>query len=257
MERAARQKRMVTVVLLASLREEVGGRKEVKVEAGDWREALRKLRDAFPGLKSVLNEKGEPEAGYLVFVDGVDYRLKEPGPAEKIVILPVNHGGGSPGKFLYVTWEEIEEASAELARKIVESGFKPDIIVGILRGGIIPARLLADELGVEEMGVMEVKLYKGVGVRREKPYLKQPLIADIFERNVLIVDDVSDTGLTLQLALNAISLYDPKSVRSATLFIKPWTRLVPNYYFKTTDKWVVFPWNKREVKREIEAGAGD
>lgn len=253
MEQAAGQKRIVKVVLLAGLREEAGGRKEVEIEAEDWREALRKLREMFPGLRSVLNENGEPEAGYLVFVDGIDYRLKEPGPANKVVILPVNHGGGTSEKFLYVTWEEIEEASSELAKKIIESGFKPDVIVGILRGGIIPARLLADELGVEEMGVMEVKLYKGVGIRRDKPYLKQPLIADVFGKNVLVVDDISDTGLTLQLALNAITLYGPKSVRSATLFIKPWTKLVPDYYSKTTDKWVVFPWEKREVKKEIEA----
>lgn len=246
------QRRVVKIVLLASLREEAGGRKEVEVEAGDWREALIKLREMFPGLRSVVNEKGEPEAGYLVFVDGVDYRLKGPGPAEKVVILPVNHGGAQTN-MLYVTWDDVEEASSSLARRIVESGFRPDVIVGILRGGVIPARILADELGVSDMGIIEVKLYKGIGLRREKPYLKHPLIVDVFDRNVLVVDDISDTGLTLQLALNAISLHGPKSVRSATLYIKPWTKLVPDYYSRVTDKWVVFPWERREVEREIGA----
>lgn len=252
MERAGARAARVKVVLLAGLREEVGGRREVEVEAGDWREALKRLREEYPRLKGVIDENGEPEAGYLVFVDGVDYRLKEPGPAERIVILPVNHGG-SPVDLLHVTWEEVDRASSDLADKITESGFNPDVIVGILRGGVIPARLLVDKLGVEDMGVMEVKLYKGVGSRRDKPYLRQPLLVDVLGKNVLVVDDISDTGLTLQLALNAVTLYGPRSVRTATLFIKPWTKLVPDYYSRVTDKWVVFPWERVETERELRS----
>ncbi|GAB6148404.1 hypothetical protein JCM10135_09460 [Stetteria hydrogenophila] len=253
MEGVARQKRVIRIELLAGLRQEAGGRKYVEVEAEDWREALRKLREMYPGLRSVISEKGEPEAGYLVFVDGVDYRLKEPGPAEKVVILPVNHGGEGAPELLHVSWDDIEETVSDVARKIEESGFRPHVIVGVMRGGVVPARLIADALGVMEIGIMEVKLYKGVGVRGSKPYLKRPLIEDVLNKDVLVVDDVSDSGLTLQLAVNVVSLHGARRIKTATLYIKPWTKLVPDYYSRSTDKWVVFPWEKNEVMRELSS----
>jgi hypoxanthine phosphoribosyltransferase len=242
----------VRLILLGGLAEDAGTR-EIAIEASSWREALVRAREELPVLRQVLDEKGNPKPGYLVFVDGVDYRLVNTKNAGEVVILPVNHGGA---ELLYVSWEEIEELSAKVARLVLKSGFNVDVIVGIMRGGIIPARIIADQLGVDRIEVLEVKLYRGVGVRGEKPYVIRPVVGELKGLNVLIVDDISDSGLTLESALNFVSLYAPRGIRTATLFIKPWTRLVPDYYAETTDKWVVFPWEKKETERELAQMGG-
>jgi molybdopterin converting factor small subunit len=71
----------------------VVGRDHVEVEAGDWVEALRIVRSIHPKLANVISENGEPKPGYMVFVDGVDYRIAERGVAREVIVLPVVHGG--------------------------------------------------------------------------------------------------------------------------------------------------------------------
>jgi len=237
---------VIRVRFMGALKESVG-MEYVDVEAGDWVEALLKVRNLNPRLSNVIDANGEPRPGYIVFVDGVDYRIAERGLAREIVILPVVHGGSLDVRVL--TWDDIVSAVAIVVDKVRESGFRVDAVIGILRGGIIPATLIADMLGVEDLGVIDIKFYQAPGVRRDKPYLKQPLILPVYGKNVLIVDDVSDTGLTLQLALDVVRHYSPRDVRTATLYIKPWTRLVPDYYAELTDKWLVFPWGLWEYKR--------
>jgi hypoxanthine phosphoribosyltransferase/molybdopterin converting factor small subunit len=244
----------VRIRLLASLRE-AAGKDYIEVEAASWREALTKALKEEQALKQAVTEDGNPKPGYLVFVDGIDARLLEGREkASEIVVLPVNHGGSSESLF-YVTWSDIEESVNDVASKVRSSGFEPDVVVGVLRGGVIPARLLADELGVDELGVIEIKLYTGIGSRKPRPYIRQPLILDVYNKNVLIVDDVSDTGLTLSMAVEAIRLYMPAKLKTATLYVKPWTRLFPDYYSKVVDKWIVFPWERREVERELASQA--
>ena len=243
---------MVRVRLLAGLREAVG-RAEIEIEAGSLSDALRRLVSEYPGLDRALDpERLEPKPGFIVFVDGVDIRLvgRDKRPQE-IVILPVNHGGEVPEKIEVeqVSWDEIDRLVSEVAERVESSGFRPDVIVAIVRGGLVPARLLSDYLGVEDILTMEIKLYEGIGVRGKRPYLRQPLTGDIKGRRVLLVDDISDTGLTLQLAQEVISFYMPGEVRTASIYVKPWTNFVPDYYARTTDKWVVFPWEKREFER--------
>jgi hypoxanthine phosphoribosyltransferase/molybdopterin converting factor small subunit len=238
----------VKVKLLASLRE-LAGSSEVEVEAGSVKEALIRLVEKYPGLKIVVEpSKPEVKAGYIVFVDGVDVRLVDPEEkAREIVILPVNHGGNDI-TVEKISWEKVENLSEQVSEKIIEDGYRPDVIIGILRGGVIPARILSDMLRVEDMGVLEIKLYKGVGIRGERPYLRQPATLDLTDKSVLIVDDISDSGLTLQLTVQLIDFYMPKEVKTATLYIKPWTNFVPDYYGEITESWVVFPWEKREFE---------
>ncbi|MCE4602431.1 MAG: hypothetical protein F7C08_03835 [Desulfurococcales archaeon] len=243
----------VKVKLLASLKDLAGGRREVLVEARTWREALSRLVEENPRLEEAINRDGTPKPGILVFIDGVDSRIAEEGEAREIVILPVNHGGV---EIQIVTWADVEDAIDDIAAKIKASGLKPDAIIGIMRGGIIPARLLADSLDVQEILTMEIKLYQSIGVKSAQPYIKYPIIRELRGLRVLIVDDISDSGLSLQLAVEAVSLYYPASISTATLYVKPWTRMHPDYYSKTTDKWIIFPWERHEYAREVERTGG-
>ena len=240
----------IKIKLLASLSDITGGKKEITIKADNWRKALLTLKEEYKGFSIAIDDDGNPKPGYLAFIDGVDSRLlEEDYKPKEIVLLPVNHGGEREHDILVIGWDDIEKAIDKVSRNIIESGYNIDSIIGILRGGVIPARLLADSLGVDNLYFIEIKLYKGIGARHARPYIKQLALSELYGKNILIVDDVSDTGLSLQLALQLINMYMPKTVKTATLYIKPWTKQVPDYYAVMTDRWIVFPWEKYEFKR--------
>ena len=248
---------MARVRLLASLREIVGS-PELEVEGDTLEDVMGRLLSTYPDLERVIDkDTGKPRPGYIVFVDGVDIRIisDKKRKVKEIVILPVNHGGEVPEKLeiMHVSWEDVDRLVEEISARI-RSSYRPDVIVAIIRGGLVPARLLSDHLGVDDILTLEIKLYEGIGVRGRRPYLRQPLTGEIKGKRVLLVDDISDTGLTLQLAQEIISFYLPDEVKTAALYIKPWTSFVTDYYGEVTDKWIVFPWERREFQRLMGEG---
>ena len=153
-------------------------------------------------------------------------------------------------EFLPVSWSEVHKLSLKLAEAIVRSKYVPDMIIGILRGGFIVARILADALDVDELGVVEVKFYKSVGERAERPIITQPLVVEVRDKNVLIVDDVVDSGRTLEIVSQQVRLRGAKKVKSAALFVKPRSIINPDYYVIKTTKWILFPWELGEFLRD-------
>jgi len=153
-------------------------------------------------------------------------------------------------EFHTATWEEIEESIFEIASKMLEEDYMPDVIVAILTGGLIPAKLLSDLLDIKTIRYIEIKFYKGVRVTEMKPLLKGIYIDNLEGKKVLIVDDVVDTGTTLEVVEQIVRFFNPLEVKTATLYVKPWSRKYPNYYNIIIDKWIIFPWDKWEVVRE-------
>jgi len=151
--------------------------------------------------------------------------------------------------FLRLTWGQIDTMCEELAEEIARSRFRPDVIVGIARGGWVPARLLSDKLHHTEVASMRVEFYVEPGVTETVPRLTQPPSASMRAKKVLLVDDVSDTGHSLALAHRSIK--GAKEVRTATLHYKPHSIFKPDYYIAKTDKWIVYPWEVEETKRKL------
>lgn len=149
-------------------------------------------------------------------------------------------------ELLSMSWEEVEEAVTALADTIKRE-FDPDIIVGIARGGLIPAVRLSHLLGDKLLRVIHVKFYNGVNLHLKKP----ELYADIkgISGKVLVVDDVTDTGTSLEFALKHLKRKGAKEIRVATIAYKPKSRFKPDYYRFETDKWIVFPWEEAPLKR--------
>ena len=137
------------------------------------------------------------------------------------------------------------------AEKILQSGFKPDIAVGITKGGWIPARVLSDLLEIPELASLGVEFYLGVAETRDEPVLTQRVSAVVSGKKVLLVDDVADTGKSLQLAKEHVLQQGAAEVRIATLYYKPLSVTKPDYYEKETRRWVVFPWETKETIRKI------
>jgi len=160
-------------------------------------------------------------------------------------------------QFLVLDWGEFVRMSIELAHKITASGVVPHVILAILRGGYFIAKLLSDYLGIENLATIEIKFYKGIGERAERPVVVQPITMDLRDRVVMVVDDVADSGRTLQVAADMARLRGAKEVYTAALFYKPWSIIMPDFFVSKTDKWIVFPWEIGETLRELRREYGD
>ena len=136
-----------------------------------------------------------------------------------------------------------------VAEKICTDNFRPDILVGISRGGWPPARVMSDLLGNPELANVRVEFYLGVAETKEEPVITQPVSMPVKDRCVLILDDVADTGHSLHLVMKHLMKQGAKTVKTATIYYKPWSVTVPDYYEKETRCWIVFPWERKETIR--------
>jgi hypoxanthine phosphoribosyltransferase len=123
--------------------------------------------------------------------------------------------------------------------------------VGIIRGGLVPARVLSDLLEVPMVATIQVEFYVNIGKTAAEPVLKQGLAVPVAGKRVLLVDDIADSGKSLQLALNYLQGQGAAEIKSATLYYKRKSVIQPSFFEKETDCWVVFPWETRETLREI------
>ena len=149
------------------------------------------------------------------------------------------------------TWNQIYDMLLAQAQKIQSDGYKPDIIVGIARGGLVPSRILADLLETRDFAIITIEYYVGIAQTKQEPVLKQCLHTQLTDKKVLLVDDVSDGGRSLQLAKKHLEQQSAKEIKIATVYAKPGTITKPDYYEKETSHWIVFPWEAKETMAKI------
>lgn len=143
-----------------------------------------------------------------------------------------------------VSWNRFASLCRQLAYKIHAAGYQPDLVVAIARGGYAPARVLADYFGV--MNVASIKVEHYTGPRKMKQArIRHPLPAGIEGKRVLIVDDVSDTGDTFEVAIPHIRERLPGAeIRTAVLLHKAACPVLPDFWARKVLKWrwIVYPW---------------
>ncbi|MGL6160467.1 phosphoribosyltransferase [Microbulbifer sp.] len=154
----------------------------------------------------------------------------------------------------FIDAQTLLEDSYGLALQVFESGFRPDYIVGVWRGGApvgIAVQEMFDYLGMHADHIaIRTSSYHGIDQRRKEvrvhglTYLIKRVQS---HESLLIVDDVYDTGLSIQQAVsdlrNACKKNTP-DIRVACPYYKPGrnqTGRVPDYYLHSTDEWLVFP----------------
>lgn len=149
-----------------------------------------------------------------------------------------------------VTWNEIVDWTRKLARKIIDSGYQPDVIIGIARGGVTPARLLCDYLGVMDLLTIKVEHWVETAGHLEDAVVKYPFTVNLEKKKVLLVDDICDTGRSIIVSKEYIEKNNkPEQLRVATMqYIKPVAKFVPDYYVDEVVEWVwyLYPWNQME-----------
>lgn len=149
------------------------------------------------------------------------------------------------------TWNQIYDMLICQAQKIHSQNYRPDIIVAVARGGLVPARILTDLLETPTIGAIQVEFYAGIQKTLCEPTLKQILNTKITDKKILLVDDIADTGESLKLAKTYLQAQGAQEIKTATLYQKPQSITIPDFYEKQTTSWLVFPWDIKETLRRI------
>ena len=143
-----------------------------------------------------------------------------------------------------VSWGEVHRLCHRLSGLIQDSRYKPNVVVAVGRGGYIPARLVCDALDIMALTSIKIEHYLSGSNKQAEAVIRYPLCVDIKDQRVLIVDDVNDSGDTLQLATEHIQAFQPQEVRTAVMHDKRVTRYKVDYFAKKIIKWrwIIYPW---------------
>ena len=154
-------------------------------------------------------------------------------------------------EFEIPSWEQIYEMLLHLADRIRKNKFKPDIIVGVSRGGWVPGRVMSDLLENPQIANVKAEFYKGVAETKGEPVITQPVSMHVKGKQLLVLDDVADTGRSLRKVQSHLLEQGAANVKIATIYYKPWSITVPDYFEKETRRWIVFPWERKETVRDV------
>jgi hypoxanthine phosphoribosyltransferase len=150
------------------------------------------------------------------------------------------------GPLCYILdFDDIYQYAYQTAIKVRDSNWRPQAIVGIARGGWVHARIQCDLLGVKELYSIKVDHWGVTATKDGKAKISCPLSGDVKGKKVLVVDDITDTGESLTLAVNHVKEQGRAAeVRSATLMHIAGSKFVPDYFgVEVAWAWEIWPWN--------------
>ena len=150
-------------------------------------------------------------------------------------------------RLLHPTYDDIHNACVGLAHQIQLYDMKLDVIVGVSRGGLVPANTLSQILDVP---LIPVSYSSKKGKGDDKNHHNQlPLIAD---KTILILDDICDSGLTLKEIATFYTLKPGNKIYTAAIYFKAIQNppIIPNLMWVTIPEhsdWVIFPWETHSL----------
>lgn len=157
------------------------------------------------------------------------------------------------------SWDYIFSLSKKVQKKIRKNNYNPDIIIGIARGGWVPARNLCDLLDVTDLLSIKIEHWGKTATPSGNAEIRYGVDANLKGKDVLVVDDLTDTGESMSKAFEYIKEYSPNTVKTASLIHLENSDFKPDFFGETLDewKWIVFPWNvtedlERLVKKILE-----
>lgn len=150
----------------------------------------------------------------------------------------------TPAEREILDWETYGSAARSLAQQVADSGFRPDLILAIARGGLFIAGSLGYALSVKNLYVMNLEFYSGVDKRLDVPVMLPPYLdkIDLTDAKILVADDVADTGHTLKVVHEFCQEVVAES-RTAVLYEKPHSLVKCDFVWRRTDQWINFPWS--------------
>jgi len=149
--------------------------------------------------------------------------------------------------FEFISFLEFNKLCGRLALKLKKESKHQqiDYLISVQRGGAVMSKILSDLLNVP-IATLTCTSYVD-GSKKKSPHITQDIAANIKGKHIIILDEISDTGETLQLVSTHLKMLHPASVRTATFFIKTGTCFLPDFWLSRLDKWIVFPYEMRET----------
>lgn len=154
------------------------------------------------------------------------------------------------------SYHQIHTACSNLQAKMQQDNIKIDYILGLTRGGLLPAVILSHLLNVKMIPI-EFSSYDGEGSNRESEWYSNDVhyLQNLIDPNscVLIVDEIVDSGNTLLELISELTNMGFKSYSSA-LYVRNNSIIKPDYYNWqiNTDMWITFPWECEDEKEETD-----
>lgn len=142
-------------------------------------------------------------------------------------------------QYLPLSWETYQHLATKLATRLLEKNKPFDEIVAIARGGLTLGHLLTDSL---RLPICSITIQSYTDIQKQGELrITAKLGRHIQGKEILLVDDIADSGKTLKRAVSYLKRFHPSSITTVTMFYKPQSVFRPDYFAQETKKWVIFP----------------
>ncbi|MFB6146264.1 MAG: phosphoribosyltransferase [Halobacteriaceae archaeon] len=154
-------------------------------------------------------------------------------------------------------WDYIYDLCRDVSDGVKQDDFEPDVVVALARGGWFAGRCLCDFLGLDDLTSLKMEHYVGTAEATGEPTVRYPMPeGSVADKDVLVVDDIADTGGSISRAYDYVTDRDPNEVRTATLQLLGTSEFEPDYVGERLQDWtwVVYPWNFIEDMVDLVSG---
>jgi len=143
-------------------------------------------------------------------------------------------------------WGYIYGLCRGVSTQVKQAEFEPDVVVALARGGWFAGRCACDFLGLDDLASLKMEHYVGTGRKADEPQVRYPMPDGSVEgKDVLVIDDIADTGGSIRRADEYVRERDAGEVRTATLQLLDTSEFQPDFVGERLEEWtwVVYPWN--------------
>ncbi len=158
---------------------------------------------------------------------------------------------------IMVDWNNVYDLCRDVSKEMKDARFKPEVIIGVARGGWYLARVLCDFFLLKDLFSLKMEHW-GItatitGAAEMKYGLDDAARNKLRAKRVLIADDLTDTGDSLKLVVEYVKSLGAKDVKTATLHHKTSSSFVPDFYGELIKewRWVIYPWSIHEDVMEL------
>ena len=160
-------------------------------------------------------------------------------------------------KCTITNWDYIYSLCRDVSTDVKRDAFEPDVVVALARGGWFAGRCLCDFLGLDDLASLKMEHYVGTAQKADEPQVRYPMPeGSVADKDVLIIDDIADTGGSIRRAEEYVEERDAGEVRTATLQLLQTSEFEPDYVGENLEEWawMVYPWNFIEDLIDIISG---
>ena len=160
-------------------------------------------------------------------------------------------------KCTITNWDYIYDLCREVSNDVKAAEFEPEVVVALARGGWFAGRCICDFLGLDDLTSLKMEHYVGTAQKSGEPQVRYPMPEGSVEgKDVLIIDDIADTGGSIKRAHEYVTDRGAGEVRTGTLQLLGTSEFDPDFVGEKLDEWawIVYPWNFIEDMIDLTAG---